>query len=620
MNLNFYTPDDEYGYLHENIPLVVDLFKSCDELLTYIMTCDIKSIGLFLEDMEGAVVVMHQQILEMLPLVKYPNKLKEISINMPILLNRLKNLYAEEKFEEFDMKLQCEFRPIFLNWGKSFNFFMVQCINDERIKEYNAAEAEMVCLMAKEPKRDIIKEYKYDLSIVVLFYGKKDMTKDCIDAIHKYTKDYTYELITIDNGSDEETTNWCNGLPHLKKVHYPVNIGSSAGGNLAIYFSGEFTEGRFLVYVANDVIVTEGWAKSLYDCMISDESVIWATPVTNSQSNRQTVPVPYEKNNLAVMQKFASEYNRSKSKLNWEERARLFLTVGIIRQHEVTKFNDFSSPYFCYDMFSDDDTSVRYKRAGYKQILCSDVFVHHYGSATIGKSQFEIMDVGREQFYKKYGVDAWVSISDKSILFPQFINECKADNKILSLEPRFGEGTLAIKNKLRELGCKNISIDTITANRTYLPDMQVLFNNAFLLSEFDRDINKREYEFIIHNYFFEDDCHMADYIKIAQKHLNKGGTFMFCIKNFHSYRNLQHIFDLTNFVDNTSTDVIISPKISYTTIDHMKKLVESCGLGVKAIVPLSTGNIDMDKLTAINPSPGFYEIIKYDFFIFICTK
>lgn len=619
MNLNFYTPDDEYGYLHENIPLVVDLFKSCDELLTYIMTCDIKSIGLFLEDMEGAVVVMHQQILEMLPLVKYPNKLKEISINMPILLNRLKNLYAEEKFEEFDMKLQCEFRPIFLNWGKSFNFFMVQCINDERIKEYNATEAEMVCLMAKEPKRDIIKEYKYDLSIVVLFYGKKDMTKDCIDAIHKYTKDYTYELITIDNGSDEETTNWCNGLPHLKKVHYPVNIGSSAGGNLAIYFSGEFTEGRFLVYVANDVIVTEGWTKSLYECMTSDESVIWATPVMNSISNRQAIPVSYKNNNLEDMHRFAREYNNL-NPLKWEERARLFAAMGIIRQEEVSKFYDYGSPYFCYDMFSDDDTSIRYKRAGYKQILCRDVFVHHYGSATIGSHQFEVMDLSREQFYKKYGVDAWVSIMDKSIYFTQFINESGDSNNILSLEPRFGEGTLAIKNRLKELGCKDIRIDSVTQNRVYLPDMQALFNNAFLLSDYDKVIGKYEYQYIIHNYFFEDDCHMVDYIKMTQKHLHKGGTFMFSIKNFHSFSNLQHMLNLTNFVDDNSIDVMISPKTSFTTIDHMKKLVESCGLAVKAIVPLSTGNKETDKLTAFNLSPDFYEIIKYDFFIFICTK
>ncbi len=619
MNLNFYTPYDEYGYLHDNIPLVVDLFKSCDELLTYIMTCDIKSVGTCLRDLEIAVVAIHQQIMELLPMVKYPNKLKEISMNMPILAERLRTLYSIENFEEFNMKLQCEFKPLFLNWGKSFNFFMVQCINDERIKEYNAVEAEQISLMAKSPKNDIKKEYKYDLSIVVLFYGKKEMTRDCINSINKYTKGYTYELITFDNGSDEETTNWCNSLPHFKKVHYPINIGSSSAGNTTIYFSSEYIEGRFLVYVANDVIVTENWAESLYKCMASDESIIWATPVTNSLSNRQTIPVSYQNNNLDQMHIFAQEYN-SLNPQKWEERARLFLAMGIIRPNEIAKFSDFGSPYFCYDMFCDDDTSVRYKRAGYKQILCRDVFVHHYGSATIGSHQFEVMDLGREQFYKKYGVDAWVSIMDKSIYFTQFINESGDSNNILSLEPRFGEGTLAIKNRLKELGCKDIRIDTVTQNRVYLPDMQALFNNAFLLSEYEKNVKKTEYEYIIHNYFFEDDSHMVDYIKVAQNQLKKGGIFMFCIKNFHSYVNLQHMFNLTNFVDNISTDMKISPKTSYTTIDYMKKLTESYGLTTKAIVPLANEYKDLDKLAVLNLSQDFYEIIKYDFFIFLCTK
>jgi|GEM_PF-5007650 len=619
MNLNFYTPDDEYGYLHENIPLVIDLFKSSDRLLSFFMTCDMKAVGSFLGDLGSAVVAIHQQIMELLPLVRYPNKLKEISMNMPMLVDRLKNLYATEKYEEFNMKLQCEFRPLFLNWGKSFNFFMVQCINEERIREYNSIEAGRIALMAKEPKKDIEKEYKYDLSIVVLFYGKREMTGDCIDAINKYTKNYTYELITIDNGSDEETTNWCNSLPHFKKVHYPVNIGSSSAGNTTIYFSKEFIEGKFLVFVANDIIVTENWAKSLYECMVSDESIIWATPVMNSISNRQAIPVPYKNNNLDDMHRFAREYNNL-NPLKWEERARLFAAMGIIRQEEVSKFYDYGSPYFCYDMFSDDDTSIRYKRAGYKQILCRDVFVHHYGSATIGDYQFEIMDLGREQFYKKYSLDAWVSISDKSVFFPQFIKETCDSNRILSMEPRFGEGTLAIKNRLKELGCKDIIIDTVTANSIYLPDMQALFNNAFLLSDYDEVIGKYEYQYIIHNYFFEDDSHMVDYLKIAQNHLKKGGRFMFCIKNFHSFSNLQHMLNLTNFVDNNSTDVIISPKTSFTTIDHIKKLAEGFDIIISEIIPLDITYKDMNKLPLLNLSPNFYEIIKYDFFIFICTK
>ena len=621
MEISFYIREDNYGYLHDNIPFMVDLFTSCNDMLDFIMTYDIDKLGPFVADLEEATATLAKQIISLLPLVKYPNKLKEISMNMPLLTKRLNELYQNGTYEEFDMKLQCEFRPLFLTWAKTFNFFMVQCINDERIKEYNAHEMEQIARMAKELKKDVAKDYKYDLSIVVLFYGKQQMTKDCLEAIHNYTKGYTYELITFDNGSDEETTKWCNSLPHSKKVHYPVNIGSAAAGNSAIYFASEFIEGRFLVFIANDIIVTENWAKSLYECMASDERIIWAAPVTNSLSNLQTIPVSYEKNNMEQMQEFAKQYNQFDPH-KWQERARLFLAMGITRQEEIAKFYDFCSPYFCYDMFADDDVSLRYRRAGYKQMLCKDVFIHHYGSATLGESQFQVMDLGREQFYNKYGVDAWVSIQNFAPVFLQLWEKQNIHlTNTLIIEPKFGEITLSVQYFFKAKGCQSVKIDAITSNKLYLPDLEPLHQTSYLIDEAPNIPATEKYDLIFYNGFLEDDNYMHQYVKIAKKHLNAKGIFVFYIKNFYSYNNLQAMLMAQNFIDDNLIDKKLYPKSSFTNVEEMKSFTTKNGINVKFIAAINDGTSkeDLKEVFAdININPAYYESANILYYVFCC--
>lgn len=244
---------------------------------------------------------------------------------------------------------------------------------------------------------------------MVLFYGNKKMTKECLDAIETYTRGHSYELITFDNGSDPETTAWCESLPHVKKIYYPHNMGSSAAGNLIFTMAPYYMEGKYLLYVSNDVIVTPRYDEILWQCMESDPRIAMAVPVCNSASNLQAISVPYAKNDRKGRLAFAEGYNHCNPG-KWEDRARLFSILASMRPGALKQMNLAIDPLFCYDMFADDDFNCILRRMGYRQILCKDVFVHHYGSATIGKGQFQVMELGRTQFRQKHGVDAWGSL------------------------------------------------------------------------------------------------------------------------------------------------------------------------------------------------------------------
>ena len=45
-------------------------------------------------------------------------------------------------------------------------------------------------------------------SIIILSYNNLNYTKQCLESIRKYTHNENYEIIIIDNNSNEETKNW----------------------------------------------------------------------------------------------------------------------------------------------------------------------------------------------------------------------------------------------------------------------------------------------------------------------------------------------------------------------------------------------------------------------------
>ena len=40
-----------------------------------------------------------------------------------------------------------------------------------------------------------------DISVIIVNYNTKDITKQCLDSIYKWTKDVEFEVLVVDNAS-----------------------------------------------------------------------------------------------------------------------------------------------------------------------------------------------------------------------------------------------------------------------------------------------------------------------------------------------------------------------------------------------------------------------------------
>lgn len=390
---------------------------------------------------------------------------------------------------------------------------------------------------------------KYEVSIFVPAKDKLDYTRRCIESIIRETnqEEISYELILINHGSRDETQGYFESIPGAKLLHFKENV------RMMMFSSAlRVCEGRYMAFVSNDTVVTKDWLTLLHRCIQSDPSIISATPITPNTSNFQSIPEAYE--DMEEMARFAAGYNHHDPSA-WEQRSRI---LPVIALYDIEKVNaiGFGDRYFRTMEFWDDDFSLRSRRAGYRQILCRNVFCHHYGSITGREAQSKenTLQKGWELFIAKHGADPWengayydypVCTRLRGMELPP---EQQAD--VLGIDAGFGDTLLQIGNILRKSG-KETRIDSVTTERQYADDLRALSRSFCLAKDeeamrtwLDQESPQREYDYI---YLARPLERYMDWQALLDKlcvKLKPGGWLLFYLSNALYAGNLQWFFSL----------------------------------------------------------------------------
>ncbi|SDN66715.1 glycosyltransferase family 2 protein [Acetanaerobacterium elongatum] len=303
------------------------------------------------------------------------------------------------------------------------------------------------------------------VSVVVLAYNHLDYTRQCIESLFKYTTDVPYELITVNNGSTDGTEKYFNSLPHQKKLSFAENIGVDKAINQGFALA----EGKYTLNLSNDIVVTPRWLKNLVACAESSGDIGMVVPVCGFSSNYQQVNLGYK--TLDEMQVLAEEYNQS-NPLLWEERIRLVTYTCLFRtavQKAIGGFDEDFNP----GAYDDDAISFRIRRMGYRLILATDTYVHHFGSVTFN-AEYAKNNLGwrnRELFYQKFGVQSWTASLIDFYVVDLAERPYRENINILGIGSSCGATLLQIKNRLRRNGVQIASIYYLSEQESTLPEL-----------------------------------------------------------------------------------------------------------------------------------------------------
>jgi len=197
------------------------------------------------------------------------------------------------------------------------------------------------------------------VSLIIPVRYRADLTAVCIDSVVKYT-DIPHEIVLVQEGIDEEITELLKSYD-AKFVHNkePKGFAGAMNSGLAV------SEGDYLCFLNNDVVVIPGWL----ECMMKafeDKQVGLVAPVLSEGNKRQ---------HLDAREGREKEFDYVEDPLSLKG------VCFLVRRSVIDNVGTWDESF---GMGGGDDSDFCYRiaKAGYKLVIARKSFLYHYGSAS----------------------------------------------------------------------------------------------------------------------------------------------------------------------------------------------------------------------------------------------
>jgi GT2 family glycosyltransferase len=112
-----------------------------------------------------------------------------------------------------------------------------------------------------------------DVSIIIPSYNNTPHIWRCLDSIYRDTADVSFEVVIVDNASNQGTRDYLSGavrtFPRLNLINNAVNLGFARACNQG----SRAARGKHLLFLNNDTEVQPGWLPPLVEVMEADAKV-----------------------------------------------------------------------------------------------------------------------------------------------------------------------------------------------------------------------------------------------------------------------------------------------------------------------------------------------------------
>lgn len=298
-----------------------------------------------------------------------------------------------------------------------------------------------------------------DVSIIIVNYNTRNLTRNCLKSIFEQTKDIDFEVIVSDNGSIDGSIEMIKqDFPQVILIENNANLGFGAANNRGL----KKAKGKYVFYLNSDTILLNNAVKKLFDYWekSSDKDEIGALGGNLLNEKGELIhsyglfPKPYKeiwkmvRKTYVVWAKLILKflkinYKKYTKTLKYEKYIGLvdYITGAdlFVKNNELAYYDE---RYFLY--FEETHLQWQMMRKGLKRLLIDDIRIIHLNGGSDSKVKDGRLDdyisFGAIQFdlsrikFVKYNISKWSAWILKVLLYffwqiPGFHNKTKKYRK-----------------------------------------------------------------------------------------------------------------------------------------------------------------------------------------------
>lgn len=250
-----------------------------------------------------------------------------------------------------------------------------------------------------------------DISVIIVNYNTKQLTKACINSIIEKTAEVTYEIILVDNASTDGSVEMFSKDTNIRFLPQSQNLGFGKANNVGI----QAAKGRYVFFLNSDTYLCNNALKLFFDfcegnrdknigavgCLLKDKDL----KRTHSFADFPKISkVLFARMVNPLYKLFGNTYNILDNdslikdfpfKVDYVTGADIF-----IRKSLLDKYGAFDPEFFMY--FEETEMQYRLTKAGYPSYILPTPEIVHLEGGSIKKTNKrnirKMMMVQKSQF------------------------------------------------------------------------------------------------------------------------------------------------------------------------------------------------------------------------------